>query len=429
MIALRTIPLSSRPGKIKESITGFLTIKHLFEGLQNVLKILPLSPSSLKYYAIWVQKAKMTQLVKITNPYKRYLYLIAFIAHQYYCRQDLLADTLLQSVQSALNTIDKKQHEEYQNTKKEKDHATKVLSSSYRDKADLLTKIQTVINTKNLSAKEKVEQIKKLINKEGGVNPIVAACIEKLDQQITNALNDADFYNVLEKQSIPLQNRLSSIVKYLEFNVLKSKLSLLDAITYFKNSEGLIGNKPPCDFLDAQSRKHLFDDKGKLRISLYKALLFVKTAAAIKSGEMNLTYSYRYLSIDEYLINKDVWKLDRNNYLVRSNLTNYNSVKKTMSFLKKELDVQYQKVNENIINGSNQYITFNKAGEVIVDTPKVEKIETLRIAELIKQKNYISILDVLGNIDQITNFSECLQHYSVVQKIKRPANVLFYAGL
>lgn len=429
LVALREFPLSSRPGKIKESIDGFLAIKKIFESLHNVILSLSLSPSALKYYAVWVQKAKITQLVEISNPYKRYLYLLAFIAHQYYYRQDLLVDTFLQTVQSTLNRIEKKQTEESKSTRQEKDLATHLLSMSYRDKTDLLAKIHSIINSDRLSAEEKIAEIKQLVSLEDRSDPTIAACIEKLDIQVSNALNETDFYNALENQSLTLQKRLSRIIKSLDFNALNSKSSLLDAIRYFRETDGQIGHNPPHAFLDQQKLNHLQDSKGRVRPLLYKALLFMHIADAIKSGEINLMHSYRYLSIDEYLINKKSWLMNKKDYLDRSELAVYSSAQETIAPLKRKLDEQYNAVNESINSGKNPYISFNKAGEVIVDTPKVEKIETLRIAELLKQENYISILDVLGIVDQMTDFSDCLQHYRVVQQIKRPKPIVFYAGI
>jgi TnpA family transposase len=428
LVALRDFPLSTRTQKIKESVNEFLAIKKLFESTHSARLALSLSPYSLKYYAVWVQKAKITQLLQM-NPYKRYLYLLSFIAHHYYYRQDLLVDILLQTVQSALNRINKKQDEENKNTKKEKDWATQVLSQCYRDKTNLLATIHAIVNTDSLSAEEKITQIKQLMSQEDATNPEVSACIAKLNQQIANALNEADFYNLLEKESLMLQNRLSGIIKNLNLNAQNLKLSLLNAISHFKETDGQIGSNPPCDFLEQKDLAHLTDEKGKVRPSLYKALLFVKVAKATRSGEINLMHSYRYLSIDEYLINKTIWFRDRQDYLSRAGLTEYSSVKKTIAPLQKKLDQMYQTTNESIINGSNSHISFNKKSEIIVDTPKVEKIETQRIAELFSQKNYISILDVLNIIDQITHFSEPLQHYRVVQKIKRPDAVIFHAGL
>ena len=122
LVALREIPLSTRIGKIKKSVDGFLRIKQLFESIQTVLQPLSLSPNSLKYYAVWVQKAKITQLAEIRDPYKRYLYLLAFIAHQYYYRQDLLVDTLLQTVQNILNKIEKKNNKKKIKTPKKKEN-------------------------------------------------------------------------------------------------------------------------------------------------------------------------------------------------------------------------------------------------------------------------------------------------------------------
>jgi TnpA family transposase len=428
LIALREIPLSARPGKIKESIAGFLEIKRIFGLTKTILELLCLSTGSLKYYAVWVCKAKMTQLTQISDPGKRYLYLIAFITHQYYCRQDLLVDTLLQSVQSALNGIDKKQSEATKNNQKEKDQATKILSTSYRNKTDLLSKIQIIIDSEILMSDEKVEQIKNIIHNDLA-EPEIAICIEKLDKQISRTLNKDDYYDLLEKQSIFLQNRLSSIIKNLEFIAINSASSLLEAIDHYRSTDGNIGKSPPIEFLEEQEIARLKDDKDRLRTSLYKALLFIKIAAAIKSGEINLTYSYRYRSIDEYLINKKHWQDQREDYLARSDLAAYDSSSKILETLMNKLQINYVKTNENIAQGKNPHVSFNKNGELIVTTPKVEKIETERVASLIVEKNYISILDVLTNIDKITHFSECLEHYSVRKKIKRPSELFFYAGI
>lgn len=429
LTVLRDISLSSRPGEIKESICGFLTIKQIFQEIRGVLESLSLSQGSLKYYAVWAQKAKITQLVQLKNPFMQYLYLLTFVAHQYYSRQDLFVDTLLQSVQTVLNTIEKKQNEEDKNTKREREHATHMLSMSYRDKTDLLTKIYSVVNTDGLSAEEKVTQIKLLMGEEETPDPSIMACIEKLNEHIEHTLNDDYFYNVLEKQSVSLQNKLSNIVKCLDFHAMSATSPLLEAINYFKDLEKSVDNNAPIHFLEPQDIAHLRDDKGKIRPSLYKALLFIKIASVIKSGEINLHYSYRYLSIDEYLIDKTAWARARQEYLARAELSAYSTLKETMVPLRKKLEYQYHKTNESISNGTNPHVSFNEKGDVIVDTPKVEKIETERIAELLKQKNYVSILEVLDTIDNITNFSDCLQHYSVIQKIKRPNPIVFYAGL
>ncbi len=394
LIALREFPLSARPGKIKKSIAAFLVIKAYFESTYTAIKPLNLSPNTLKYNAGWVQKSKMTQIAQISNPYKRTLYLLAFITHHYFFRQDLLIDTLLQAVQSTLHRIEKAQREEDKKTKKEREHATQVLSASHHDQSTLISKVCAIVNAKDLSAEEKVEQLKSLVNEEDDVDPEITACIEKLNTQISNTLNEADFYNALSKESLKLQNRLSGILKQVDFNALNSKASLLEAIRHFRETDGEVGQNPPTDFIEEKERRHLMDDKGKIRPSLYKALLLVHTAEAIKSGEINLAHSYRYLSIDEYLIDKKLWRANLKDYLERAQLSAHADAKETLSPLRKTLEEHYQTVNESINTGKNPHVSFNKSDEIILDTPKVEKIETKKISALLKQDNYVSILDI-----------------------------------
>lgn len=50
-------------------------------------------------------------------------------------------------------------------------------------------------------------------------------------------------------------------------------------------------------------------------VSLYKAILFCKIAAAIKCGQISLVRSYRYLSIDAYLILEQYWKAHKTHLL------------------------------------------------------------------------------------------------------------------
>lgn len=429
LVALREFPLSTRPQKIKSSMAHFLQIKALFENTASVLQVLSLSPSALKYYAVWVQKAKITQLMQITNPYKRYLYLLAFIAHHYYCRQDLLIDTILHIIQKVLHRIEKKQDEAHKETRKEKEKATQVLSSSYRDKKTVLAEIQVIVDREDLSGDEKIEKIKPLLIESGYPDDVVELCLQELDKQINASINESEYYALLEKESSALQKCLSPIIKHLSFNVLSSSAALLEAIEYFKTTQGNIGQKPPTDFLAPKELKHIRDDHKNVRQSLYKALLLVHIANAIRAGQINLTHSYRYLSIDEYLISQKKWKKNKQDYLSRAELTINSTAKKCLTPLQKKLNQQYHAVNKAINSAKNTHVSFNKEDEIIVTTPKVEKIEAIRIAELLKQDHYVSILDVLNIVDNITQFSDCLQHYRVVQQIKRPSPITFYAGL
>ena len=101
--------------------------KNLYQKIKPIIDELDLPVKAIRYYALWATKANVTQLAQFNNPYKRYLYLISFITHQYYFRQDLFVDMLLNTVQSAKNTVKKLEKEQYFDSKKDRTKAIKAI--------------------------------------------------------------------------------------------------------------------------------------------------------------------------------------------------------------------------------------------------------------------------------------------------------------
>src|SRR5262249_4536958 len=73
---------------------------------------------------------------------------------------------------------------------------------------------------------------------------------------------------------------------------------------------------------------------GKFRVSLYKALLFLHVQNGIKSGALNLEYSYKYRPLDDYLIDRARWQRDKQQLIERAGLEGFVDPRKTL----KELD-------------------------------------------------------------------------------------------
>jgi hypothetical protein len=65
--------------------------------------------------------------------------------------------------------------------------------------------------------------------------------------------------------------------------------ALLRAIQYFKDKDGVIERGAPTEFLKPIEEKAVLGSDGDLRVSLYKALLFIHVMGAIKSGTLNLS--------------------------------------------------------------------------------------------------------------------------------------------
>ena len=88
-------------------------------------------------------------------------------------------------------------------------------------------------------------------------------------------------------------------------NIVSDK-ELLKAIEHFQKKEGKLSAKAPMAFLAADEQDQVAYENG-FNISLYKALLFRKISAKVKSGSLNLMSSYKFRTLDEYLIDKDEW--------------------------------------------------------------------------------------------------------------------------
>lgn len=94
---------STKPSKIKNNLADFELLCGLYLELEPVITALGLTHEGLRYYANSVIKAEIFQVTRRVAE-DRYLHLLAFIAHQTFRLQDTLMETLLQSVQTALNT-------------------------------------------------------------------------------------------------------------------------------------------------------------------------------------------------------------------------------------------------------------------------------------------------------------------------------------
>ena len=99
---------STRPAKIKANLADLNTVQTLYLDLMPVVQRLNLSYESIRYYAYSVIKAQIPQVSRRADE-DRYLHLIAFIVYQTFKLNDLLIDTLLSAVQSAVNAAEKEQ--------------------------------------------------------------------------------------------------------------------------------------------------------------------------------------------------------------------------------------------------------------------------------------------------------------------------------
>ncbi|MBY0293603.1 MAG: Tn3 family transposase, partial [Alphaproteobacteria bacterium] len=427
---IKQVNQSLRPSDIQENVEAFKIFREGFYEFLPIIKELNLSDQATEYFATWVQKSTAFQLNQFNNKNKLYLHLLSYIKHNFYYRHDVLIDILLKSTGAAIHAADKKLQQIEKENRAERNKAIKKLSKTSKESRELIEKITEITKSTLLSDSGKLLEIEASLNHYHMEHD---AAERQRFMQLEKSLNESgshlEFFNALEALSFKLQRRVSSIVKVLELNVEASSLNLVNAVLHFKLSDGEITHTPPLDFLSADEKEGIYSAEGKLRVSLYKMLLFTHTEEAIKSGCLNFLYSYRYKAIHEYLIDESSWKLKREALLINSGLYDFDDFKAIINKLKIQLDNKYHTVNTRFLNDENNKITIDKDGKVKVSTPKIDSDEKKYVSSLLSQSGFVPILKILADINNIAQFTQSFKHLSIKHKKMNPAPKMIFAGI
>lgn len=419
---------SLRPADIQESIEAFKLFKDPFHEFKSIFQKLNLSDQATEYFATWVQKSTNFQLTQFADKNKVYLYLLCYVKHQFFYRQDALTDIFLKSVQASVNSAYSKVNRDEQSNRSSRNQAIRQLSSSHKSSRKLIEEITIIIKNSQLASETKVSQVESLVDAYNAQNTSTHSQLIELENFLDKVAKNQTFFDALELLSLKLQRRVSNIVKNLEFNPQTSDPNILAAIHYFIACDGELGNEAPCDFLKTDEKEHCYN-QGKLKISLYKILLFMHMAEAIKAGRLNLFYSYRYKAIQDYLIDEETWKSQRQSLLQSAGLDQFENFKETMDKLKEQLDFKYQHVNERFLKGENSFLTVDENHRVKVTTPTTESSEEEYASSLLSQAGFVPILRVLTDVEQVTQFTGSFKHFSVKHKKMKPNPETVFAGI
>jgi TnpA family transposase len=414
------------PSNIRENLDDFNRIKSLYVLVEKPFEALDLNHDGAMYLTRFVERNKVLHLAQRVDD-TRHLSLIAFIAYQYFQGHDILADILLQSVQSVKNAVQehlKEQRAEDYTKQSETFHETVVQAKSVL--VSPLEKISKLAFNTEINSDECLLRIREVLTSR---QPSIDHCRDSLTK-LENSLQptekqDKVYFSALEIKSRKLQNRVSGILKSIEFTGHKE---LLKAIRHFQ-SRDTIEKTAPVGFLSDKEREYLEDDKGNFRVSLYKALLFFKVAEALKSGSLSLPYSYKYRHLDDYLIPKEQWNAKREDYIKQAGLEDLIDIDALLSISEKELQASFKSVNKLILQDKTPDIICRADGSFIVKTPKLEDKETHSISSIVPHKKDIPIQSVLSIVNEQTGFLKQFTHDAPSQHHHRPEDNALFATL
>jgi TnpA family transposase len=420
---------STKPAKIKAKISDLQLLRGLHREIEPMIVALGLADEGLRYYATSVIKAEIFQVSRRAAP-DRYLHLIAFIAYQTFKLHDLLIDAFLQSVQSTLNTTGREHKELYYTGRVERRQTlNEVIADLDQGVVAAFADIQTIISSDAFSADEKLLMINDLLHEREALCSRLATQLQQLKSVAAGAGEDADYYALLSRKSLKLQNRVSDIVRYVEFNATTAAPEIVAAIRHFQDKHGEIEGQAPLAFLSAREQELVFDEAGKFRVSLYKALLFIGIAAALKAGTLNLTHSHKYRPLDDYLLPQQRWQEQRAVCLGRAELTHIADPQPALNDLAAELDGRYHHTNRHWLAGDNPLLKLHADGGFHLVTPKEEERESSPLLPFFPERQYVSLVEVLSTVHRATRCLDEFEHWQLKHRRRHPPERTFFAGI
>lgn len=423
---LKKLSQSTKPAKVREYVADFHVIAALHAKLSGALDILQLGQAGIRYYAGSVMRSQIFQIQQRSGA-DRYIHAVAFVAHQYYRMQDNLIDIFLSIMTAFQTTIANKRKEKALEQQQEKQNQLQFLIQNLEtDVFSVMHKIRTIANDNVLADSEKVRRIKGMLNRKTPNN------IENIRAEFLGVLEDEEsvLYELKESKSLHLQNRLSPVLKAVNFLTEQPKSPLMEAIGYFQYKEGNITQQAPIAFLDEKERKALYREDGTFRTSLYKVFLFQHIAAAIKSGRFNLAHSYKYLTLDKYMISKKRWEEEKHQLLERAGLLNLLDSKAVLQQLDQALYAQYIVTNERAVE--NEYLSFKTDGSFHIKTPALDSQDTDPLQTWFPKRHYIPLAEILETVHHHSGMLSALEHWQQThtsQATSRPALLAGIVGL
>lgn len=426
---LKRFEYSTRPQKIKDNIDSLKVFKKIFESIDEIIKVMNLSQETIEYYAGYTISANSSQLK--TKKDKKYIYLISFVIHQYYFLQDLLIDILLATTKTNSNTSNRENDQNYSKQKKDKEKKIVNIAESYEK--NILTffdEIEQILYSKSLDSEQKVKESMKLLESTKKNRNNIKNDFETIKKDSSNKIKNKDLFEIFNNKSKKLQRRASEIIKIINFDSKTSNKRIIEAIDHYKLKNGSIDSNAPYMFIDDSKKQDaLHNDEGKFQVSLYKVFLFQEIADFIKSGRLNIKYSYRYKSINEYLIDKELWKNNKLDMINKSGLIDFQDFNKLISNLKSLLDKSYKTTNKNILNSKNNYISFKNSVSYVLTTPKTEDTDKPPVSDLFTGQENISLINILSDVSRVTSFLDSIDHYTIKYSKQKPKDNVFFAGL
>ena len=425
---LKAINQSVKPGDIKKNVEVFEHIKGYYLKLNPLIEVLNLTDQAVEYFATWVKKAQTFQLNSFANPFKTYLYTMAYLKHQVYLRHDTLIDIFLSAVSSHQSKIVSELKKLDKAEQTQRNYAIKTITHSNKELTRFSESVVDIVSHDHLSNQAKLKALESIVEEHlKSFDEKVRERNLKMQEYLEMVQGTQRYFEIKESLSIALQRRVSDILKTLSLSGKSTDSSLVEAIEHFKLTDGNLGKQPSMTFMSEEERQAV-NAKNGFKVSLYKAILFQHIAEAIKAGALIFQQTYKHKGIFDYLIDETIWKQNRDKLLETAGLKKFADVNAVLKELKQQLSQKYTEVNTRLVSDENPLLAVEN-GKLKVKTPKIDNDDFAFVGETLMQNGFVPIQTILSDVNAVCRFSDCFTHFSNKSFKMRPGQKLILAGI
>jgi len=428
---LKKFKQSTKTTNIRLNLEAYDLLKPFYDIAKPIVQELDYSHDGLKRYAHSVNRRQVFQLKRLNDP-DRHLHLVIFIVHQFHQLVDLLVDTLLVSIKSAVNKAETEAKEEYYRLRKVQAEHTEQLLLDTESLVIVMRKLRETLSNPTLSDAQKVENSLRLISTKKILLNDVSDNMNAVQEDLEETSGQALFMKYLEEGANSLSLKVNGILCRLRFESDDPNSRLFKALRYYQFKQGNINAAAPMGFISTSEKTHLDGENG-FRKLLYKALLYKHIAAGLKCTTLNVIDSNRFRHLDEYLIPKQYFKQNRKRLLQLADMESFSDVDEVLDGLELQLDAQFKETNEHIIQEKNEHVEFDGLGGFKLASNRSTQMQSLPAAfrdiELFPKNKYIKIAEAVSTINTASNFLEEFESNSLHHAKPRPANKNFIAGI
>ena len=407
---------------IRQNIAQLRHLQELYHQCLPVLTALSLSDGLIETYALQVMRSRGWQVKQWKV---RELYLLCFVQYQYYYVSDVLTKTFITAIQEHTHQCDRKQDRHRLGNYQQNLEQLRTILLCYIQQAKLLQQRQSTDTdfwVNFMIALDDIDQpVTQLFLKQ-------LPYVEELFEQLTTQVKDTDYLDRVEGESLKLQARVGDIMRYVELRVEPHATALQEALHYYQRHQGQLGEQAPLDFLPMKARSVIKNQKGKLRVSLYKALLARQLVRGLKNGLVYVPTSHQHQSIDAYLLDEHQWQSQKVSLLQQAGMAHLADWSTVRDRLADSLKLQVGHTVDRILSGQNQHYEKRQNKSFRLLTPTLAELEAADI-DVFPQDRIISLFEVLETVNRSCGFLDCFQAARQRHGPQQPLPALFFAGI